>query len=511
MLRLVANKFVDMSLEIQRNPLGSDAEFQESGGDRQILVKNDCEYPSEFPEPSYRRFWERLKSNLHFKARWAEVNGSLGDLGTFIPIVIALTLVDGLDLGTTLIFTGVYNIITGMLFGVPMPVQPMKSIAAVAISEGKHLTIPQIMAAGICTAGTLSVLGVTGLMGLIYRIIPLPVVRGVQLSQGLSFAFTAVGYIRNNQDLAKNKSGNARPWLGLDGLLLPLICLCFIVLVNGSGDDSRQRIEENPNASIPSSVAAPRKDTPDTRKSLWNLRILYALPSALIVFVLGIVFAILRKPSVLRHLKLGPSKPQLTRISRHDWKIGFVRGAIPQIPLSILNSVIAVCKLSSDLFPNKEVTATYVSVSVGIMNLVGCWFGAMPVCHGAGGLAGQYKFGARSGASVAILGAGKLVLGLILGSQLVKILSQFPIGLLGVLLLFSGIELAMACRDMNSKLDSFVLLMCTAVSLTGSSAALGFGFGIVLYVILRFRDKGFSDCINIFKALLNRGKLSDET
>jgi len=93
----------------------------------------------------------------------------------------------------------------------------------------------------------------------------------------------------------------------------------------------------------------------------------------------------------------------------------------------------------------------------------------------------------------------------------VKILSQFPIGLLGVLLLFSGIELAMACRDMNSKLDSFVMLMCTAVSLTGSSAALGFGFGIVLYVILRFRDKGFSDCIHIFRALLNRGKLSDET
>lgn len=499
------NKFADMPLEIQQNPLGSDTNFQESGGNRQIFVKNDSEYPSEFPEPSYRRFWKRCKSNLHCKAGWAEVNGSLGDLGTFIPIVIALTLVNGLDLGTTLIFTGVCNIITGLLFGVPMPVQPMKAIAAVAITEGKHLTIPEIMAAGICTAGTLLALGVTGLMGIIFRLIPLPVIRGVQLSQGLSFAFTAVKYIRNNQDLAKNKSGQARPWLGLDGLLLALICLCFIVLVNGSGDDSRQRIEESPEASIPSSAAATRKDTPDVRKSLWNLRIMYAIPSAIIVFVLGIVFAILRKPNVLRHLKLGPSKPQLIRISRHDWKTGFVRAAIPQIPLSILNSVIAVCKLSTDLFPNKEVTATSVSVSVGIMNLVGCWFGAMPVCHGAGGLAGQYKFGARSGASVAFLGTGKLVLGLILGSQLVKILSQFPIGLLGVLLLFSGIELAMACRDMNSKLDSFVMLMCTAVSLTGSSAALGFVFGIVIYVILRFREKGFSDCINIFRALLSRG------
>jgi hypothetical protein len=225
---------------------------------------------------------------------------------------------------------------------------------------------------------------------------------------------------------AKNKSGDARLWLGLDGLLLALICLCFIVLVNGSGDDSRQRNEESPGASILSSAAATRKDSSEVRKPLWNLRILNAIPSALIVFVLGIVFAILRKPNVLRHLKLGPSKAQLIRISRHDWKTGFVRAAIPQIPLSILNSVIAVCKLSTDLFPNKEVTATSVSVSVGIMNLVGCWFGAMLICHGAGGLAGQYKFGAKSGVSVAFLGTAKLVLGLILGSQLVKILSQFP-------------------------------------------------------------------------------------
>jgi len=89
----------------------------------------------------------------------------LGGLGTIIPNVIALTLVNGLDLGTALTFTGVYNIITGLFFRVPMPVRPMKAIAAVTIIEGKHLTIAEIMAAGICTAGTLLGLGVPGLMG----------------------------------------------------------------------------------------------------------------------------------------------------------------------------------------------------------------------------------------------------------------------------------------------------------------------------------------------------------
>lgn len=143
--------------------------------------------------PLLRRQWWRNSfpthpwtTSLRLKTSfWSELGGSVGDLGTYIPIVIALTLVSHLDLGTTLIFTALYNIITGLLFGIPMPVQPMKSIAAVAISESPPLTLPQIAAAGISTASVLLFLGATGLMSFLYRFIPLPVVRGVQLSQVL--------------------------------------------------------------------------------------------------------------------------------------------------------------------------------------------------------------------------------------------------------------------------------------------------------------------------------------
>jgi hypothetical protein len=129
---------------------------------------------------------EKVKINLVFRSKWAELNGAMGDLGTYIPIVLALTLVNNLNLGTTLIFTGIYNIITGAIYyGVPMPVQPMKAIAAVAISSGSEFEVPEIMAAGILTGGILFVLGVTGLMQLVYKLIPLSVVRGVQLAQGL--------------------------------------------------------------------------------------------------------------------------------------------------------------------------------------------------------------------------------------------------------------------------------------------------------------------------------------
>lgn len=206
------------------------------------------------------------------------------------------------------------------------------------------------------------------------------------------------------------------------------------------------------------------------------------------MFAFGLLVCFIRDPSIIKDLKFGPSKFHVLKITWEDWKIGFLRAAIPQIPLSVLNSVIAVCKLSGDLFPERELSATKVSISVGIMNLVGCWFGAMPVCHGAGGLAGQYRFGARSGLSVVILGLGKLIIGLVFGNSFVRILGEFPIGILGVLLLFAGIELAMASRDMNSKEDSFVMLVCAAVSLTGSSSALGFGCGILLFLLLKMRS-----------------------
>ena len=419
-----------------------------------------------------------MKTNLVFRSKWAELNGAMGDLGTFIPIVLALTLANDLNLGTTLIFTGVYNIVTGAIYGVPMPVQPMKAIAAAAIS-GSDFGVPEIMASGILTGGVLLVLGITGLMQLVYKIIPLSVVRGIQLAQGLSFALTAVKYIRKIQDFSKSKAKGDRPWLGLDGLVLAIICACFIIVISGAGEEEQSGERET------AGVLGDEEIRPRKRRVR---KIIFSIPSAFIIFLFGVVFAFIRRPKVLEEIRFGPSSFQVVKMSKRAWKEGFIKGTIPQLPLSVLNSVIGVCKLSSDLFPGRDFSATSLSVTVGLMNVIGCWFGAMPSCHGAGGLAGQYKFGGRSGGCVALLGTAKLVLGLVLGTSLVKILDQFPAGILGVLLLFAGIELAMASRDMNSKEESFVMLICTTVSLVGSSAALGFLSGMIVHVLLRLRN-----------------------
>ncbi|KAF8722286.1 hypothetical protein HU200_022597 [Digitaria exilis] len=441
-----------------------------------------------------RSLLARARDNLSFRSAWSsELNGAMGDLGTYIPIVLSLSLARNLDLGTTLIFTGIYNAVTGLIYGVPMPVQPMKAIAATALSD-PSFGIPEVMAAGILTAAFVLFLGVTRLMQLVYWFVPLPVVRGIQLAQGLNFAMAAVKYIRYEQDLGKGKSLNRRPWTGLDGLVLAIAAICFILLVNGAGSETSRTVVQDQGQEGEEERGRQEEETTESESSSGRWRSVIrraapAIPSAVMVFVVGVAFAVARHPAAVRELRAGPSRMHVVRISREAWKQGFLKGAVPQIPLSVLNSVVAVCKLTRDLFPEKKsaASATSVSVTMGAMNMVGCWFGAMPCCHGAGGLAGQYKFGGRSGGCVAALGAMKLALGLVLGGSMLRVLVEFPVGLLGVLLLFAGVELAIAARDMSSKAEAFVMLLCTAVSLVGSSAALGFLCSMVAHGLLMLR------------------------
>lgn len=240
-----------------------------------------------------------------------------------------------------------------------MPVQPMKSIAAVAITEGDPLTVNQIMAAGLSTALILAILGITGLMSVVNRFVPLPVVRGVQLSQGIAFGITAVKYILKEQDLTKSKATGDRPWLGLDGLLLALSALCFIVLASGAGGGGGGH--ECGTESVGPLEEMEEESTARRERRIREGRSV-GVPTALLVFSLGVILAIARDPNAIWNLRFGPSIPRFLTITKSDWQIGFMRAAIPQIPLSILNSVIAVCKLSNDLFPSKDVSPFKVSV-----------------------------------------------------------------------------------------------------------------------------------------------------
>ncbi len=358
------------------------------------------------------RFRDHLRTARFDAAEWA---GSLGDLGTFLPLLLGMSRQNGLDFGVALFFAGLLNLITGLTFRIPMAVQPMKAIAAVALTQG--LTVPQILAAGMLVSALVLLAGLTGLVGRLAKLVPGDVVRGLQLALGLQLAIKGL-------ELGWH-SGLDRWWLGLPALAL----------------------------------------------GWWMLR-KERTPVALLLFGAGLAITLWRTPQAWSNLHLGLHLPHLIPIASGDWGVAFWKAAVPQLPVTLLNSVVAVCALSRDLFPERAPSERKVAISVGLMNLLTGWFGGMPMCHGAGGLAGQTRFGARTQGAILILGAGKLILAVAFGASLMGLAQAFPAALLGVMLLFSGLALAESGR----KADQPGLLLITAAS----AMALGFLPGVLV-------------------------------
>jgi MFS superfamily sulfate permease-like transporter len=334
----------------------------------------------------------------------AEISGSLGDLGTFLPIVIALTLSHQISLSTTLIFTGVFNILTGCFFGIPLPVQPMKAIAAVALL--KDFTAGQTQAAGIFVAACVLVFSATGLLRWFTSITPIPVVKGIQVGAGLSLILSA------GSKASAKLSWTGPSWLDNSWWVLAAFVALFM--------------------------------SPMLPKA----------PYALGILIVGLALAAIEVASAKE--SHGPSfrlwHPYTQMPDKDEWEVGILNAGIGQLPLTTLNSIIAVVHLSADLLPETATpTVTSIGFSVAAMNLFGCWFGAMPVCHGSGGLAAQYRFGARSGASIIMLGLFKLLLGVFFGESLVDLLKDFPIALITVMVIAAGLELASVGDSLNTR------------------------------------------------------------
>jgi len=368
------------------------------------------------------RLLPRLRS-LRFNRQ--EISGSLGDLGIYIPLTIGLVSLCGLNAALVLFLSGLANVLTGFFFGTPIPVQPMKAIAAIAISE--RLGPQSILTAGIITGLFLFVLGITNTTRLLSRVIPIPVVYGILLGLGLSL-------VHQGLKLALTSA------LFVSGEAL-VLGSSFLVILFFS-----------------------------VRRSNF--------PLALMLFALGLITIYWKEP---HHFLLTPARIY-SPLSLFSFSLKDLYASLhlilPQIPLTLINSVIAVCALSDRLFPNSSVNPRSVSISVGLMNLIGCPLGGMPVCHGAGGLAGQYHFGAYTGGSMVFLGGIKIALGVFMGSSAIVLLSSFPTTLLGLLLVLSGIELALAANRTFETWDLLMLLV-TGFSIFLLKITPGFALGLI--------------------------------
>ena len=383
-----------------------------------------------------------------------EFAGSLGDLGTILPLAIGMILINGLNPLGLFLGVGVYYILSGLYFKVTTPVEPMKVIGAYAIATG--ISASQIQASSLWIFLFLLVIGGTGIITLIGRYIPKPVIRGVQLSTGALLISQGVKLMLGTSKFQALKAA-AEPYLSIQNIGVVPIGLIIGGILGVL-----------------------------TLLLLENKR----LPAAIIVVGAGLLTGLFFGTGEgLDQIQLGFNLPKLLPFgipSVNDFTFALLILVLPQIPMTLGNAVMANADLSAQYFPEdgRRVTYKALCISMALGNLMSFFLGGMPMCHGAGGLASRYRFGARTGGSNLISGAIFIVLALFLGEYFMGILYLLPMSALGILLIFAGTQLSLTLLDMKTRKEMFVAILILGITLAANLAA-GFIVGIALYYMLR--------------------------
>jgi len=380
-----------------------------------------------------------------FRLTWSEINGSLGDLGVLLPLAAALITVNGLSATSVFFGVGIAYIATGLYYRLPLPVQPLKAVAAIAIARG--LGAGAVVAAGWWMGLLLLVLAFTDSHVYIGRLFTRPVIRGIQVGVGLLL-------VRSGLSLA------SRPQITL------------------GGPDAVLRVADCalPAGWLLAGAVAFVLGWATWRRQRW--------PAAIFAILLGLI--VVAASGSLEHLigevRAGMSipKPMLPRFS--DLGSSLILLVLPQIPLTLGNAVFATVDTARQYFGDgaARVTPRNLLKSMGGFQLLAALIGGVPVCHGCGGLTAHYKFGARSGLAPILLGSACLALALFADGNVLPLLSLIPYPVLGALLAFVGVQHGMLARDVRSWKEWGVIVAIAAVGYATQNLALGFGLGILL-------------------------------
>lgn len=365
---------------------------------------------------------QKIKFNRH------EVAGSFGDIGTDLPLIVGMIQAVNLNSASVFIIFGIMQIITGFLYGLPMPMQPLKAMAVLVITE--KISGEILLGAGLAIGTVMLILTLSGALHWLARLIPLCVVRGIQFGLGISLASLALKtYI---------------PSAGVPGYIFA--GLGFTIM-----------------------LAMPK-----------NSR----LPAGLVLIGLGFLYAVIFKLKLgLIIAGMGLALPKLHQPTWTDILTGFGILALPQLPLSISNSVIATQQTVKDLFPEQKISIGRIGLSYSLINLIVPFFSGIPVCHGCGGLAGHYTLGARTGGSVVIYGSMYLIIGLFFSQVFAEVVNVFPQPILGVVLLFESLTLLAFIGDQADSKQNFMIALIVALIafLVPQGYIVGLLVGTVLY------------------------------
>ena len=144
------------------------------------------------------------------------------------------------------------------------------------------------------------------------------------------------------------------------------------------------------------------------------------------------------------------------------------------------NAIIGTAEENNELFPDRPAKVKTIAVDHGFMNVFSTAIGGIPLCHGAGGMAGHVRFGARTGGALVILGVIVLILGLFFSDSVAVLFKFFPPAILGVILFFTGLELASISRDIGNKRSDVYIMLVTA-GLAMWNMGVGYLAGLLLY------------------------------
>jgi SulP family sulfate permease len=373
-----------------------------------------------------------------------ELSGSLGDLGTLLPFVVGMIVLNQMQATNVLVTVGLFYVLAGCYFRVPVAVEPMKVIGAYAIAAG--MNPHQIVSSGLWMGVSILFLGVTGLIGVIRRFTPKSTIRGIQLAVGVVLLVKGLGLMAaNDPSLAQQTIGPVRTGLllGASGLVLTLLLL-------------------------------------ENRR----------LPAALVLIVLGIAAGtLLGKPVGPEAFAWGFHVPRPVPYGWPGWDdLVWVLPVVvlPQLPMTIGNAIISNTDLTREYFPEKagRVSNRSVAISQGLANLASFFLGGIPMCHGAGGVASHYRFGARTAGSNLYIGGIFLALAVIFGEDIVSFLRLLPLSILGVLLTFAGLQLALMIQDLRDREDLFVAVFMLGLALV-ANLAVAFVAGIFVAYAVR--------------------------
>jgi len=362
-----------------------------------------------------------------------EVAGAFGDLGTLVPFVVAYLAVLKMDPAGVLFAFGISMLVCGLVYRTPIPVQPMKAAGAIATTQAAQtLTITPAMVHGasLVTGLVWLVLGLTGTAHRVANLLKRPIVVGLIL--GLGFGFMIEG--------AKMMAQNW--WVGGAALLVTSLLLTNRVI-----------------------------------------------PAMFLLLLFGAAYGIWSDPTLvdaLRSVSIEPRLPTfaLSQLTWSDLLIGTVFLALPQVPLTLGNAVIAITEENNRLFPQRPISESRIATSTGLMNIFSAGVGGVPMCHGAGGMAGHVQFGARTGGAVVILGVILLATAVLFSGSVEVLLRLFPPSILGVILFLTGAQLALgSCDFSKDKGERFVTLVTAALAVW--NVGIAFVVGMTAYALNR--------------------------